>query len=66
MMNLLDRLVRAHRQDDQGANADDQLGAGATEYASMASLIAMMIIGGVTTFGSAVNDIFANFPNIWP
>ena len=36
----------------------DERGATAVEYGLMVALIAIVIIGGVTTFGLAVNDLF--------
>ena len=40
------------------ANFRDERGATAVEYALMVGLIALVIIGAVTIFGIAVNDLF--------
>jgi pilus assembly protein Flp/PilA len=41
-----------------GFNARKDCGATAVEYALMVSLIAVVIIGGVTVFGSSVKGLF--------
>ncbi len=43
--------------------ARDANGATAIEYALIASLIAVAIIGAVTTVGSRVSTVFANVSN---
>lgn len=40
----------------------DERGATAVEYALMAGLIALVIVGGVTTFGQAVVGLFMQVP----
>lgn len=40
----------------------DERGATATEYALMAGLIALVIVGSVTLFGSAVANLFGLVP----
>ncbi len=37
-------------------------GSVATEYALLAGLIAVVIVGGVQTFGTAVVNLFASIP----
>ena len=46
------RLLRARRS---------ERGATAVEYALMAGLIAVVIVAGVTAFGTAVNDSSSSF-----
>jgi Flp pilus assembly pilin Flp len=41
-----------------GFDAREDCGATAVEYGIMVSLIALVIIGGVTVFGSAVKGLF--------
>jgi pilus assembly protein Flp/PilA len=43
--------------------AADESGAAAIEYAILAALIAMVIIGGVTTVGTHLGDVFNNISN---
>ena len=50
MHELSSRLRQRFIRDDRGATA--------VEYGLMVGLIAVVIIGAVTTFGIAVNDLF--------
>ena len=53
---------------DQGAPrpVDGEDGAVATEYALLAALIAIAIIGGVSLFGREVDALFSSVPDyIW-
>jgi len=50
-MDLLKRLWR------------DQSGADATEYALLAALVAVGIIGGASTLGSKIGTLFTNVGN---
>lgn len=44
----------------------DERGATAVEYGLMVALIAVFIIGAVTLFGVAVNDLFTRIPDeVW-
>lgn len=38
---------------------DDERGATATEYALLVALIAVVIVGGITIFGGALNTFFS-------
>jgi len=42
--------LRSHLRKDEGATA--------VEYGLLVSLIAIIVIGGVTLFGNRVNDVF--------
>ena len=44
----------------------DEQGAVATEYALMAGLIAVVIVGGVTLFGGSVQALFQLVVDNWP
>ena len=54
---LSTRLRRAH---------DQERGATAIEYALMSSLIALVIIGGVTALGTTVMGLFVSVTDNWP
>ena len=49
-MNLTENLTEDRRRDERGATA--------VEYGLMVALIAIVIIGGVATFGLAVSDLY--------
>lgn len=50
-----------------GGRADHEEGATSVEYALMATLIAVMVVGGVTVFGEAVRAMFQLIPpSLWP
>jgi hypothetical protein len=56
-------LARFRRADMTGRHQSLDEGATAVEYALMVVLITLAIVGSVTAFGLAVNDLF-DFP--WP
>jgi len=62
-MNLIERFHRGLRR----RSARDDRGATAVEYALMVSLIALVIIVGVTAFGLSVQGLFqmivGNYPS---
>jgi len=41
-------------------HADDERGATATEYALLVAFIALVIVAGVTVFGSSLDTFFSN------
>jgi pilus assembly protein Flp/PilA len=49
------RIIRAIRTDRQGVTA--------LEYALIAALIAVVIIGGVTLLGTSVSQVFSTVAN---
>jgi pilus assembly protein Flp/PilA len=46
-----------------GKFINDEEGVTAIEYALIAALIAVVIIGGATTLGTKINGVFSNIAN---
>jgi len=57
MNYLLNLVVALHSRLHQ---ADDERGATATEYALLVAFIALVIVAGVTVFGSSLDTFFSN------
>ena len=49
-IGMIAAYLRRHFRNDEGATA--------VEYGLLVSLIAIIVIGGVTLFGTKVNDVF--------
>jgi pilus assembly protein Flp/PilA len=41
-------------------------GQGLVEYALILSLLAVVVVAGLTAFGDAVNNLFLMIANFWP
>jgi pilus assembly protein Flp/PilA len=52
MIQYLQILLNAHRDEERGASA--------VEYGLLVALIAIIIVGGVTLFGGALNSFFSD------
>ncbi|GIE98424.1 Flp family type IVb pilin [Paractinoplanes rishiriensis] len=52
MFTMIAAYLRSRPKNDEGATA--------VEYSLLVSLIAVVIIAGVTLFGGHINDVFTN------